>query len=113
MITLYAVYERPADYPSSYVIRRWLISPDAVVKAGMAPLAPFPARVDTELESEWGGHYPSFPAKKTAADPILTVAKDGLLMAQTLADARKLLPKGLKRFPNQGGSDPHLIEVWG
>lgn len=109
MIILYVIYDHPKDQPNHFVVRKWFLKtkPDHVV-----PLAPFPGRVDTSLEPEWGGMYPISPqGTLKTKDPLVEVDR-GALLTETLDEARALIPKGRVRLEKSENDDPVIVEVW-
>lgn len=104
---IYAIYEKPVDFPNSFVVRRWRLRTGSQDRA--VPLAPMPARVDPLLEPEWGGHYPI--ATRQVPQPTIEVEK-ACMTAPTLEEARKLIPAPTTRMLKEPDDDPKLIEIW-
>jgi hypothetical protein len=117
---MYVIYECPKDYPNHYVVRRWFIKGRADEKIAEAPLAMFPGNVDPTLEPEWGGMYPSARVNvgsqgvrtfQSSSDPLLEV-ETAAMLAESLLEARKLVPNGYVRSKRWEPDDPVIVEVW-
>lgn len=84
IFVLWVIYERPTDYPESFVLRKQYVKshPSEVVEGAT-----------------------SF------GDPLIAVDRKAWI-APTLHGLRHVIPNGLTRIPRLPGDDPKIVEVW-
>lgn len=85
---MWAIFDHPLDYPHHFVVRRCFCIP-------------------------WKEGMPGLCAERLHEDdthpPVLDVVPR---LANTLDEARSLVPLGLYRQPRQEGDDPFIVETW-
>jgi hypothetical protein len=85
-LSMYVIYERPRDWPESFVVR------------------------------EWVQHRPEVPKPEpgTLAIAIIPPAEPGKIVAvrDTLEHARAAVPAGTVNVGREPDDDPKIVEVW-